>query len=520
MSELSPKADKKDFLSIIIGIYVVLIGIGLPLVVKDKYFDILIVKYRYYYTCTILMLVLVVGYFVTVRSKHAALFFKEFSLKKVLKSCSIVDYSILVYLIVAMLSTISSDYRYESFWGNEGRYTGLFLIILYVASYFCVSRFMKFKSWYVDLILAAGLIVCVFGITDYFKLDIFRFKVGMIPKQMPIFTSTIGNVNTYTAYVGILVAIATVLYTTDRQFKNMLWHYFCMVIGFFAIIMGVSDNAYLSLGTLFGILPLYLFKNKKGIQKYIIILATFLSVIQCIDWINTYFGDKVLGIDSAFNLVIKFHGFQQLIVCLWGIVILWNVIDYRRKSKALKLGNLFIYLWLVILFLSFIAVMYALYDCNVANNTARYGKLTSYLLFNDDWGTHRGYIWRKGMECYLNLSTWKKVVGFGPETFGILVMQKTANNPYKELFDSAHNEYLHMLTTVGIAGLTSYLIFIFGYIRDILYYKRSNPYFISIMFGVMCYSVQAFVNLNLPCVTPVFWLLMGIGAVRQSEGEL
>ncbi len=520
MSELSPKADKKDFLSIILGMYVTLIGIGLPLVVKDRYFDILIIKYRYYCICTILMLVLVVGYFVVVRSKHTRLLFKEFSLKKVLRSCSIVDYSILVYLIVAILSTISSDYRYESFWGNEGRYTGLFLIMLYVASYFCVSRFMKFKSWYVDLILAAGLFVCVFGIMDYFKLDFFHFKAGMIPKEMPIFTSTIGNINTYTAYVGILVAIATVLYTTDTQFKNMIWHYFCMVIGFFAIIMGVSDNAYLSLGALFGILPLYLFKKNKGIQKYLIVLATFFSVIQCIDWINGYFGERVLGIESVFDVLIRFQGLPFLVIGLWGIVVLLYFISYKKKYEVNNFGNLFRHLWTVLLFLAILAILYALYDCNVAGNVNRYGSLGSYLLFNDDWGSARGYIWRNAMECYYGLPFWKKIVGFGPDTFGILVMKKTANNPYNQLFDSAHNEYLHMLTTVGLAGLIAYLVFIFENVRRCLYYRDKSPYIIAIMFGVICYSVQAFVNINLPIVAPIFWLLLGMGVVRSIEEEL
>jgi energy-converting hydrogenase Eha subunit C len=520
MSELSPKADKKDFLSIILGMYVTLIGIGLPLVVKDRYFDILIIKYRYYCICTILMLVLVVGYFVVVRSKHTRLLFKEFSLKKVLRSCSIVDYSILVYLIVAILSTISSDYRYESFWGNEGRYTGLFLIMLYVASYFCVSRFMKFKSWYVDLILAAGLFVCVLGITDYFKLDFFHFKAGMIPKEMPIFTSTIGNINTYTAYVGILVAIATVLYTTDTQFKNMIWHYFCMVIGFFAIIMGVSDNAYLSLGALFGILPLYLFKKNKGIQKYLIVLATFFSVIQCIDWINGYFGERVLGIESVFDVLIRFQGLPFLVIGLWGIVVLLYFISYKKKYEVNNFGNLFRHLWMVLLFLTILAILYALYDCNVAGNVNRYGSLGSYLLFNDDWGSARGYIWRNAMECYYGLPFWKKIVGFGPDTFGILVMKKTANNPYNQLFDSAHNEYLHMLTTVGLAGLIAYLVFIFENVRRCFYYRDKSPYIIAIMFGVICYSVQAFVNINLPIVAPIFWLLLGMGVVRSIEEEL
>lgn len=512
--------EKATFLSVVIGAYVLLIGVGIPIVVRDRYFDILVVKYYFYSISTILMAVLVAGYFFAMGLKQNHLSIKGFYFKNILKKFTLMDYAVLAYLIIAIISTITSDYLYESFWGNEGRYTGLFLIILYVVGYFCVSRFWKFKIWYIDIILVAGMLVCLFGITDYFKLDIFHFKIAMVPEQRPMFTSTIGNINTYTAYVGILTAIATVLFSTDGNLWNMLWHYFCMVISFFAIIMGVSDNAYLSLGALFGLLPLYLFKNNKGIQKYVIVLATFFSVIQCIDWINGYFGERVLGIESVFDVLIRFQGLPFLVIGLWGIVVLLYFVSYKKKYKVNNFGNLFRYLWMALLSLIILTVLYALYDCNVAGNVNGYGSLGSYLHFNDDWGSARGYIWRNAMECYQGLPLWKKIVGFGPDTFGILVMQKTANNPYNQLFDSAHNEYLHMLTTVGLAGLIAYLIFIFEYIRKCLLYKDKSPYIMALMFGIICYSIQALVNINLPIVTPIFWLLIGLGATRSKEEQI
>jgi len=511
---------KATFLSVVIGVYVLLIGIGIPIVVKDRYFDILVVKYYFYSISTILMAVLIAGYFLAMGLKKNRLSIKGLYFKNILKKFTLMDYAVLVYLLIAIISTITSDYLYESFWGNEGRYTGLFLIILYVVGYFCVSRFWKFKNWYIDIILVAGMLVCLFGITDYFKLDIFHFKIAMVPEQRPMFTSTIGNINTYTAYVGILTAIATVLFSTDGNLRNILWHYFCMVISFFAIIMGVSDNAYLSLGALFGLLPLYLFKNNKGIQKYVIVLATFFSVIQCIDWINGYFGERVLGIESVFDVLIRFQGLPFLVIGLWGIVVLLYFISYKKKYEVNNFGNLFRYLWMALLSLIILTILYALYDCNVAENVNRYGSLGSYLHFNDDWGSARGYIWRNAMECYKDLPLWKKIVGFGPDTFGILVRQKTANNPYNQLFDSAHNEYLHMLTTVGLAGLIAYLIFIFEYIRKCLFYKDKSPYIMALMFGIICYSIQALVNINLPIVTPIFWLLLGLGATGSKEEQI
>jgi O-antigen ligase len=115
------------------------------------------------------------------------------------------------------------------------------------------------------------------------------------------------------------------------------------------------------------------------------------------------------------------------------------------------------------------------------------------------------------------LSWWKKLVGYGPETLGILMLQKTANNPYGEVFDSAHNEYIHLLTTVGLGGLLSYLSFILGIVVRGIRLHINRPCVVAVIFGIICYSAQAFVNLNLPIVTPVFWILLGIASANSLE---
>lgn len=506
---------KKSFLTYLIGVYVLLVGIGLPLVVRDKYFDILVVKYYYYCFCTITMLLLFLMYLIINRTININSTLKGINIKYLVSRLTIVDVLILLYWIIAFISTLTSNYVYEAFWGNEGRYTGLFLITLYVLSYFCVSRLLIFKRWYLDSLIATGIGVCIFGITDYFNLDIFNFKSTMLIEQKAIFTSTIGNINTYTAYLGIVIGIVVVLFAAEKDHLRRCFYYVGMVIGFFAIIMGVSDNAYLSLAALFGLLPLYLFNNSLGVKRYLIIIATFFTVIQCIDWINLLFANKVIGIDSAFNYVIGFKWLHYLVILLWSGVVLFNITEKNRKNKLENYGNKYIYAWIAFISLVILGILFVLYDCNIAGNIKRYSFASNYFLLNDDWGTHRGYIWRKAMECFFALPTWNKIVGYGPETFGILLLSKTMDNPYNEVFDSAHNEYIHSLITVGILGMAFYVLALIVFIKRCYNEKNNNPYILAIAFGVICYSVQAFVNLNLPIVTPILWLLLSMGSAKS-----
>jgi hypothetical protein len=520
MTEFNRNSFKEDdnntLVSLVISVYVILVGVGLPLFVRDKYFDILIAKYYYYCACTITMfIILVVCLFIQCKNKDV--FSKKRLTKSIFEKMTFTDYSVLVFYLISVISTITSDYMYESFWGNEGRFTGLFLITWYVLSYFCISRFWKISIRSIDFMIVSGIMVCIFGITDYFKLDVFNFKAPMVENQRNIFTSTIGNINTYTAYVGIIVALSVVLFSTAKELKKILFYFTSMVISFCALIMGVSDNAYLSLGALFAFLPIYLFKDSEGIKRYLAVLATFFSVIQGVGWINKYFGAYVIGIDSSFKLIIEFKRLEFLVIGLWIVVLGWYLIDYKRNIRCIAYNNKTRYLWLLFLLLAFSSIVYVLFDCNVMGNADRYGSLSSYLVFNDEWGTHRGFIWRNAMESYLNLPWWKKLVGYGPETFGILLLQKTTRNPYNELFDSAHNEYLHLLITVGFAGVISYLSFILGIIKRGIQFHINDPYVMAILFGIICYSFQAFVNLNLPIVAPVFWVLLGMASAKKTE---
>ena len=517
MEEVNLSKDKKySFVKVILSIYIVLIGAGLPLVIRNKYFDILVFKYYYYCTCTIVMVVFLLLYSIFTKNSWIKRL-RDVELKTALNKFTWSDFFVLIFYLIACVSTISSDYVFESFWGNEGRLTGLFLLTWYVLSYFCISKFWKFSSKYIILILSAGLIVCVLGITDFFKLDILGFKAPMIEEQQDIFTSTIGNINTYTAYVGMVVALAAVLFSTERNIKRVIFYFICMVISFFALIMGVSDNAYLSVGALLCILPIYLFKNNIGLRRYIIIVTSLLSVIQCINWIKIYMGDRVIDINSTFNLIANFKWLYLIIFIFWSIVIIWFAYDYINRKKTIEYGRYLCYCWLALLVFMFAYVLFAIYDCNILNNADKYGKLSSFLLLDDEWGTHRGYIWRNAMECYFKFSLWHKLVGNGPETFGIILLQKTVNNPYKEIFDNAHNEYLQLLLTVGVIGLISYVCFIISIIKRGLKLYSNNSYVMAAIFGIICYSVQALVNLNLPIITPVFWILLAITSSKHNK---
>ena len=110
-----------------------------PLIYNKHYFDILETKFA---TFTVLSLGLIVLFSLY---KLMSFFGKEGSGKvsfiDLLKNnFDIIDIGMLVFITVSVISTLAAaPYVKEAFWGNEGRHTGLFLLLLYVICFFIGS---------------------------------------------------------------------------------------------------------------------------------------------------------------------------------------------------------------------------------------------------------------------------------------------------------------------------------------------------------------------------------------------
>lgn len=513
---------------IIASVFTLIIIAVFPLFFRNYYFDILTVKYIFYYGTIISMavvtLVVSIIFLFLDKSRYDWATIKslkrQFSIKSFRKS----DWAMIAFLIAVAISTFQSDYFYESFWGNEGRFMGMFLILLYGVSFFIIGHCLKFKQWFLDVFLFAGMIACIIGIMQFFKYDPIGFKKGLTASDFPSFTSTIGNINTYPSYVALISGMGTVLFAIEKNRFRRAWYLFTVIISIFALITGISDNAYLTLLALFGLLPLYLFNNLKGLKRYMVLVAILFTEFQFIDLISQKYPEHVLKINGLFNVIVGYDKLAHFVVVLWGICIVLYVLDacVSKDSIMKKDNNLGRWIWLGLLIIIVMAGCYILYDANIAGNADKYGSLKKYLVINDDWGTHRWYIWRIGMESYARFPLIHKIFGYGPDTFGII----TVNNFYEEMisrynekFDSAHNEYLQYLITIGIVGLAAYLTLLFTSIGEMIRASKKRPVMMALTFALVCYGAQAAVNISVPIVAPIMMTLLMVGVSGSSDGR-
>ena len=506
-----------------------------PLIYNDHYFDILETKFTTFVVLSLGLIVLFGLY------KLMSYFGKETAGKKsyieLLKNnFDIIDMGILFFIIIATISTLTAvPFVMEAFWGNEGRHTGLFLLLLYVMCFFIVSRYLEFKSYFIKAFLVVGFLMCLFGITDYFNMDILHFRRDMNVDQIYMFTSTIGNINTYTTFVGFVISLSATLYifTDDRKKENLIKsiaYFICSAVGFMAITMGRSDNGYLSVMMLFMCLPLVSLSSFDKLRRYFTMLALYASIIKIIQIIEATMGDKIFRLEGLYTHIAGFAYLNQIILALWVITAMIFVMEYRitrieKGSLKIKAAKFITIGWSVFIITGSIVGLFIVYKVNRAELVIN-NPIIEYLRFGDRWGTFRGYIWRACIEEYNKLSFIHKIFGTGPDTFGIYmvkdpVRQNDMLNVTAQIFDSAHNEYLQYLFTIGPIGLAAYLMALLSTVYALIKNGLNNKYMVAIAMLIMCYMSQAVVNINLPISTPIFWafLMMAKAMLRKVDTQ-
>ncbi len=521
-----------------------------PLIYDDFYFNILETKYMTLIILTLALFAAMLlwgvfsGSLIGLFRDTAAGIREQGFVSWFRRTFSAADVSVMAFWVIAGIATAGAGkYVKEALTGSEGRYVGFYYLSLLCFSYFIISRNLKFDSRIITVFLCISWLVLLFGITDFYDMNILHFKDRMTERQYALFMSTIGNINTYTVYVGLSLALSGALFIlSEESIGRTLFYFATMLVSFMALAMGSSDNGYLTLGAFFGFLPFAAFRTRRGIRRYFLAVTVFFADIA---WVAHEMDTKdTLNIDGLFNVIAD----SKLLLPLIAVLALFTagLYGWERYLTGKNGGKstddtapvILRKVWGGLVIAAAAVIVFSLIRANgMTMEEAReaYGPFATYLKFTDEWGTHRGYVWRAAVEEYKALPLRQKITGTGPDTFAIYM----AIHRFKEMvtitgqtYDSAHNEYLQYLFTVGPFGLAAYLMILISSVAeasrkalrllngsDHSLDRKYAPYLWAMAYMLICYSTQAVVNITVPVVAPLVWLFVMIlqAAVRTKE---
>ncbi len=515
------KDNKKEFLGLLCGIYMIFVMAVLPLYTGGGYYMIGDNKYYMFQNVSLFCL----GVWLAAEIFFAIYYFIEQRMwrsvgKMRIKehiSLSAVDYLMLAYSVFNLLSLCLSKYRNTAFFGYRDWYMGAMSQLIFVGIYFFVSRRYDGKAYPIYSAEAALFIVIIIGFANRLGMDPLSMYIGYSVNDWEYshMLSTVGNINWLCSYIAdaVPICIAGYLYCccASKNSGRAVKRWILFAINALAIA--------------------FLFMHGSDAGMFLAAACIGLCLLS----------GRLKEYKRHFNIFFK-QGLLLAGAAMFTVAVIGTVIVLRGDVKATPNDSIIQGLlgepvwWAVSAF--FFAAYFA-YCCGNEKGkriirallliiAAATGLLVIYWyivrLFKSDiyaYSSGRADIWLAALEGFARAPIWQKITGAGADCFAEYIYSLTdialpeVTEGYWEgaIFANAHNEWLTQLINTGIAGTAAYAgIFISAAVR----YKG----IFAGLLVIILYFINSTVSFQQVMNAPMFFMLLGICESRvRSRAE-
>ncbi len=357
---------------------------------------------------------------------------------------------LIFFIISQVISTLVSVDPHTSIFGYYSRINGgLISIISFSILFFILPVYSnkKFIYHFIDISLLSAFLVSIYAIAQHFGIDNNKWIQDV---QNRVFSS-FGQPNWLAAYLSLLLPIS--LYKNISEYsKNNIKNIFNILI---------TISLYISI--------LYT-KSKSGIIATIISLIIFLVIYI---FINKKEIIKKLFSHTNITLIIIFSFF------IFSTLLTKNPISQKLFPEKNNISTII--------------------DDQQSN------ALNLLITPSQDI---RKIVWQGTFKL------WKKfpIFGTGVETFAYSYYwtRPASHNLTSEwdfLYNKAHNEYLNYLSTTGIIGITTYLLFIIFCFIKIISSSANSLLKISLITSLISILITNFAGFSVAIISLYFFLL-------------
>lgn len=512
------KGLKKDTITMwieyMVTVFSIILVILLPLYMKNGFYDIGEAKYAIYSNITKRLLLVLLG-MIIFRFGYS---FRQWNVKKLVKSISVLDCVVLVYLFCVLLSSFFSNYQDKIWTGYPGWFMGLYSQISFVCIYFLLSRYAQNAKTVLFCLCGTAACVCLLGVLNRFLIDPLGVYAGLEDIHKLLFLSTLGQSTWYSAFVCTVLPIGLYFFWDSKKMWMRIVSGIFSFLGFSTLVTQNSDSAYIALLCFMGVFFWFSVADIWHLQRFVQLVLLFLLAVKGI-----YVGTKILqvnmigSLDTLSRFLINGNFIWVLLIIGIGI---WSLLLWCQKRELYhaelikKIRNvLYIILGVFIAVAIVVVVLHA--KGKIPESIASLFNQIPYLTWSDDWGNGRGFIWRLSGNMFKNMNIWEKLFGIGPDCYYYYAYD-FAPAELSAVWGSiavtnAHNEWFTAVINYGILGGIAYLgIFAFAVAE---YAKKAARF--PILIGILA-CILSYVGHNLFCYqtvlcTPFIFLIMGIG---------
>lgn len=424
------------------------------------------------------------------------------------KKCSV------VFLVACFVSFLFAENKIVAFSGSTDSYVGLFLIIIMAIAYWVVANHISMNEHMAIVMVIGADIVILFAFFQFMGVDLFGI-VGELDEsysRVYNFLSTMGNTNLFGLYVCTLSSVAQVGYILSEDVRIRTFFGVSAGLGIWGVLVANTDASYLGLVAMIIVVTAIFSAQKKYFVRLLDLGTIGVFSIVLLKLIYNLF-ENARGRSVITRLIM-----EQPIKLYLTIIVLFVLIRFVFKKFVnneiiYKLMDVLICaVWTIIIGGFIIAFIYF----SAINREVTFHGLEEVLRFDKKWGTDRGYVWTWLWTLFSEAGIKQKLFGAGQGSIAIILSERFGKEMFVGLgyfFENAHCAYLHILSTLGLFGLVSYVMFLFS---SIVRACRARDYRITIAVALIVYACVDLVTVTRPNTIVILCLLL---ALCQKNAE-
>ncbi len=472
----------------LVRVYLVLMLGGFPFYFQHGYFNLVSAKKNYFQITSMVFLTLMIC------SSCFSYCCKEKRIRKI-PLLSITDLCALFFGITIMISCFLSPVGAESFWGTQGRQMGGLFFLFCIGIYFVISRYYQPKIWILWLFFFSTILLWLVILCNFWNWDLFGMHRHLAKKTD--FIGTLGNVNINACYSSVVSSLMFGFYSLSTKPWANRCFWCASFFGVYACYCTSSDSWVFAVGVSLLVLLFWSMGTPSKMMKWWMCWLAFLCSSLAIN-LTVFLADAT----NWKNIYIRNFQKQELLMFLTDTrlllveavccaILFWLIhspcIHFFKKYGNKALAGL------LVLGIFFAAVLIFPLD--------------------DDFGTNRGYIWKRTISNFQEFPIRQKLFGYGPNCFLRAMEERFGAEMHRRFsapFLDAHNEILQILTITGLFGLLSYMGMQISLLASCLKNKQQNPFLFIGAVGITAYLAQGLVNNPYIFTSPLYFIFLGI----------
>ncbi len=412
---------------------------------------------------------------------------------------------VLLYVIFCCASAVFSSFKASALQG-EGRFDGLFTILLCAGIFFGVSLFARPKKAYIyaaALAVSLNCIIAVLQLLGYNPLHLFPgnynfYDAGV--KFSSTFFGTIGNADLFSAYICLILPLVSVYYiNTEKRTFSLLP---CVLLCAFCLfVCGVSGGILAIAVTAIIAAPFVITHGERLRRVFEIELVMLISAFLV-------FAVKVAETVNGVCVDFCFSKISAALLIITAIIAVLRLAVEKREFRQKPLQLIF-----TTLSAAFVGsgLLIAYYWRGPEGSVYELSQIMHGII-KDSFGSSRILIWRKALE----LVPERLLLGGGPGTLALRLdvnfsrFVEETGKTLSATVDNAHNDYLGILVNTGLLSLIAYTSAQCASLFKAVKAAKLSEFCFCLACGLLCYWVQAFFGLGLFLVSPIMWLIWGL----------